>query len=101
MASDEDKPLTPQQVRQKMRKDLIDYQSGAEPELWFDYFEQTKKYGRTYSLKLTEQQRETLLRCPPSETEDQDPSKRNWGPGYRRYVERSLQAQPRDRRSRS
>jgi Plasmid pRiA4b ORF-3-like protein len=62
MAPD-DKPLTPQQARQKLQKGLIDYLAGNDPGPIVFRLKRTKKASETYPLKLTYLQRETLLRC--------------------------------------
>jgi Plasmid pRiA4b ORF-3-like protein len=62
MTHDEDKPLTPAQVRQKFQKGLMDYMAGNDPGPLVFRLKPTKKAGETYPLKLTQQQRETLLR---------------------------------------
>ena len=61
MASDDDTPLTPAQARQKLQKGLSDYLAGDGPETVFFRLKRTKKASETYPLKLTQQQRETLL----------------------------------------
>ena len=63
MTSDDDKPLTPRQARQKLQKGLADYLAGNDPGPIVFRLKRTKKASETYSLKLTQQQRETLLRC--------------------------------------
>jgi hypothetical protein len=62
MASDDDKPLTPAQARQKLQKGLIDYLAGNDPGPIVFRLKRTKKASETYPLKLTLQQRETLLK---------------------------------------
>jgi hypothetical protein len=62
MTHDEDKPLTPAQVRQKFQKGLMDYLAGNDPGPLVFRLKPTKKAGETYPLKLTQKQRETLLR---------------------------------------
>ena len=61
MTSDDDKPLTPQQARQKLQKGLRDYLAGNDPGPIVFRLKRTKKASETYPLKLTLQQRETLL----------------------------------------
>jgi hypothetical protein len=61
MASDEDKPLTPRQARQKLEEGLRDYLAGNEPGPIVFRLKRTKKASETYPLKLTQLQRETLL----------------------------------------
>ena len=61
MKSDEDKPLTPQQAREKLQKGLSDYLAGHNPGPIVFRLKRTKKVGETYPLKLTHLQRETLL----------------------------------------
>ena len=63
MTSDDDKPLTPQQARQNLQKGLFDYLAGNDPGPIVFRLKRTKKASETYPLKLTRQQRETLLRC--------------------------------------
>jgi Plasmid pRiA4b ORF-3-like protein len=61
MASDDDKPLTPQQARRKLQKGLRDYLVGNDPGPIVFRLKRTKKASETYPLKLTQLQRETLL----------------------------------------
>ena len=61
MTSDDDKPLTPEQARQKLQKGLSDYLAGNHPGTLVFRLKRTKKASETYPLKLTQQQRETLL----------------------------------------
>ncbi|MGP0067996.1 MAG: plasmid pRiA4b ORF-3 family protein [Isosphaeraceae bacterium] len=63
MTSDEDKPLTPQQAREKLQKGMRDYLAGKDPGPIVFRLKRTRKASETYPLKLTQQQRETLLRC--------------------------------------
>jgi hypothetical protein len=63
MKSDDDKPLTPQQARQKFQKGLLDDLAGKDPGPIVFRLKRTKKASETYPLKLTPLQRETLLRC--------------------------------------
>ncbi len=59
--TDDDKPLTPAQARQKLQKGLADYSAGNGPEAIVFRLKRTKKANETYPLKLTQQQREALL----------------------------------------
>ena len=61
MTSDDDKPLTPAQARQKLQKGLEDYLAGNDTGPIVFRLKRTKKASHTYPLKLTQQQRETLL----------------------------------------
>jgi hypothetical protein len=63
MTPDDDKPLTPAQARQKLQKGLSDYLAGNDPGPIVFRLKRTKKASETYPLKLTQQQRETLLQC--------------------------------------
>src|SRR5437763_5248069 len=63
MTHDDDKPLTPAQARQKLQKGLNDYLEGNGPETIVFHLKRTKKASHPYPLKLTQQQRETLLEC--------------------------------------
>jgi hypothetical protein len=63
MPHDDEKPLTPAQARQKLQQGLADYLAGDGPEAIVFRLKRTKKASHTYPLKLTRQQRETLLRC--------------------------------------
>ena len=63
MTHDEDKPLTPAQARQKLQQGLADYLSGKGSEAIVFRLKRTKKANHTCPLKLTQQQRETLLEC--------------------------------------
>ncbi len=63
MTPDDDKPLTTRQARQKLQKGLIDYLAGNDPGPIVFRLKRTKKACETHPLKLTRQQRETLLRC--------------------------------------
>lgn len=60
----DDKPLTPAQARQKLKKGLRDYLAGNDPGPIVFRLKRTKKASETYPLKLTQQQRESLLHCP-------------------------------------
>lgn len=57
----DDNPLTPAQARQKLQQGLSDYLAGKGPEAIVFRLKRTKKASYTYPLKLTQQQRETLL----------------------------------------
>ena len=61
MTSDNDKPLTPEQARERLQKGLIDYLAGNDPGPIVFRLKRTKKASETYPLKLTQLQRETLL----------------------------------------
>ncbi len=61
MTSEDNKPLTPQQAREKLQKGLSDYLAGNDPGPIVFRLKRTKKANETYPLKLTQQQRETLL----------------------------------------
>ena len=61
MTHDDDTPLTPAQARQKLQKGQSDYLAGNGPETIVFRLKRTKKASETYPLKLTQQQRETLL----------------------------------------
>lgn len=61
MTPDEDKPLTPAQARRKLQKGLEDYLAGNDSGPIVFRLKRTKKASHTYPLKLTQQQRETLL----------------------------------------
>jgi len=58
---DDNNPLTPAQARQKLQKRLADYLTGNGSEAIVFRLKRTKKANHLYSLKLTQQQRETLL----------------------------------------
>jgi hypothetical protein len=59
----DDKLITPAQARQKLQTGLADYLAGRGSEAIVFRLKRTKKVSHTYPLKLTPQQRETLLRC--------------------------------------
>jgi hypothetical protein len=61
MKSDDDKPLTPKEAREKLQKGLSDYLAGNDPGPIVFRLKRTKKASETYPLKLTQHQRETLL----------------------------------------
>jgi hypothetical protein len=58
---DDDKPLTPAQARQKLQKGLEDYLAGNDTGPIVFRIKRAKKANHTYLLKLTQQQRNTLL----------------------------------------
>jgi hypothetical protein len=58
---DDDNPLTPAQARQKLQKGLEDCLAGNDTGPIVFRLKRTKKASHTYPLKLTQQQRETLL----------------------------------------
>src|ERR1700693_2509235 len=62
MTPDDDKPLTPQQARQRIQKGLRDYLAGKNPGPIVFRLKRTRKASETYPLKLTQLQRQTLLR---------------------------------------
>ena len=62
MTPDDDKPLTPAQARQKLQKGLEDYLAGDGSEAIVFRLKRTKKASHTYPLKLTQHQRDVLLR---------------------------------------
>jgi len=57
----DDKPLTPTEARQKLQKGLTDYLSGKGSEAIVFRLKRNKKANHLYPLKLTQQQRETLI----------------------------------------
>jgi hypothetical protein len=61
MTPNDDKPLTPAQARQKLQKCLEYYLAGHGTGPIVFRLKRTKKASHTYPLKLTPQQRETLL----------------------------------------
>ena len=63
MTHDDEKPLTPEQARQKLQKGLADYLAGKGSEAIVFRLKRTKKANHLYPLKLTRLQRETLLEC--------------------------------------
>ena len=63
MTTDDDKPLTPQQARQKLQQGLREYLAGNNPGPIVFTLKRTKKASETYPLKLTQHQRESLLQC--------------------------------------
>ena len=58
---DDDKPLTPAQAGQKLQKGLSDYLAGKGSETIVFRLKRTKKASHTYPLKLTQQQRESVI----------------------------------------
>ena len=95
MTSDDDKPLTPQQAREKLQKGLIDYLAGNDPGPIVFRLKRTRKASETYPLKLTQLQRETLLQFTQiePEPEEQDRAGRGRHPDRWRHLERTAQAQ--------
>ena len=63
MTPEDDKPLTPPEARQKLQKGLMEYLAGHDTGPIVLRPRRTKKASETYRLKLTQLQRETLLRC--------------------------------------
>jgi len=63
MPHNEDKPLTPAQARQKLQQGLADYLAGKGSEAIVFRLKRSKKANHLYPLKLTQQQRHTLLEC--------------------------------------
>lgn len=61
MTTDDDKPLTPAQARQKLQKGLRDYLAGNGSETIVFRLKRTKMANHAYPLKLTQNQRESLL----------------------------------------
>jgi hypothetical protein len=61
--SDDDKTITPAQARQKLQLGLENYLAGNVPETIVFRLKRNKKANHTYPLKLTQQQRGTLLEC--------------------------------------
>lgn len=62
MPSHDDKPLTPQQARAKLQEGLMNYLAGKGPEAIVFRLKRARKGSETYPLKLTERQRQTLLK---------------------------------------
>ena len=95
MTSDDDKPLTPQQAREKLQKGLIEYLAGNDPGPIVFRLKRTKKASETYPLKLTQQQRETLLQYTQlsRNLEEQDQAGRGRHADRWRHLERTAQAQ--------
>jgi hypothetical protein len=58
---DDDKPLTPAQARRKLQKGLTDFLAGNDPGPITFRLKRTKKADETYPLKLTQQQRESMI----------------------------------------
>ena len=63
MTHDDDKPLTLDQARQKLKQGLADYLAGEGSERIVFRLKRTKKANHLYPLKLTQQQRQTLIEC--------------------------------------
>ncbi|CAN5160943.1 hypothetical protein BH11PLA2_BH11PLA2_43290 [soil metagenome] len=63
MTPEDDKPLTPAQARQKLQDGLKDYLAGNGSEAIVFRLKRNKKASELYPVKLTQQQRETVLRC--------------------------------------
>ncbi|HVX15912.1 MAG TPA: plasmid pRiA4b ORF-3 family protein [Pirellulales bacterium] len=61
MPNDSDKPLTPAEARQKLQQGLEDHLAGKGPRTISFRLKRTKGAGHLCPLKLTQQQRETLL----------------------------------------
>jgi len=61
MTHNDDKPLTPAQARLKLQQGLADYLAGKGSEAIVFRLKRTKKASHVYPLKLTQQQRETLI----------------------------------------
>ena len=59
----DDKPLTPAQARQKHQKGLEDHLAENSSEAIVFRLKRAKKANQTYPLKLTQQQRQSLLEC--------------------------------------
>jgi hypothetical protein len=58
---DAEKPLTPAQARSKLHKGLTDFLAGDDPGPINFRLKRTKKADETYPLKLTQQQRESMI----------------------------------------
>ena len=63
MTHGDDKSLTHAQARLKLQQGLADYLAGKGSEAIAFQLKRTKKANYTYPLKLTQQQRESLLEC--------------------------------------
>ena len=61
--SDDGKPITVAQARQKLQEGAKDYLAGNDPGTIVFRLERTKNANATYPLKITQLQRETILRC--------------------------------------
>ena len=59
----DEKPLTQEQARQKFQKAMLDLLSGNDPGPQSFRLKPTKKANETYPVKLTQQQRESLVHC--------------------------------------
>lgn len=60
---DDDKPLSIEQARDKIAKAMNDLLAGNDPGTISFRLKPTKKPGELYRLKLTQQQRESLIEC--------------------------------------
>lgn len=60
---DQDKPLSIEQARGKFAKSMSDLLAGNDPGPISFRLKPTKKPGETYPLKLTQQQRESMIHC--------------------------------------
>jgi hypothetical protein len=58
---DNDKPLPPAQARRKLQKGLNDFLAGNDPGPITFRLKRTKKADETYPLRLTQQQRESMI----------------------------------------
>ncbi len=63
MTSNDEKPLTPAQARQKIQQGLSDYLAGNDPGPIIFRLKRTKPANEIYPLKLTTQQRKQLLQA--------------------------------------
>ena len=63
MKSDDDKPLSIAAARDKIAKAMNDLKAGNDPGTISFRLKPTKKPGELYRLKLTQQQRESLIQC--------------------------------------
>ncbi len=61
--SDDDKPLSIEQARGKIAKAMSDLRAGKNPGTIVFRLKRTKKPGELYLLKLTPQQRKSLIHC--------------------------------------
>ena len=62
---DDDKPLSIEQARGKFAKAISDLLAGSDPGTISFRLKPTKKRGELYSLKLTQQQRESVIQLAP------------------------------------
>jgi len=91
---DDNNPLTLAQARQKLQKRLADYLTGNGSEAIVFRLKRTKKANHLYSLKLTQQQRETLLEFTQlPEPQEEDRAGRGRHADCLRYLERTPQTQ--------